>query len=119
MEINNTQKLCFRHWQKAKDLIFREQKPSPQMFIVYCTEPLLICVFFSKSNLVCVHLIPGIRTNQKISLTGKYQYRFERGQETSGSRCPYGLIWQAAGTGGREDGGSAPGGPAPPNLRRA
>lgn len=30
------------------------------MFIVYRTESFLICVFFSKSILVCVRLIPGI-----------------------------------------------------------
>lgn len=60
MEINNTTEALVQTLESTKDLIFREQKASPQMFVVCCSEPFLICMFFSKSILVCVRLIPSI-----------------------------------------------------------
>lgn len=75
------------------------------MFIVYCTESFLICVFSSKSILVCVRLIPGIHMipkdfpNQKNISTGLRDVSKPRSQR------PYILIGLLTGCGHKEKGG--------------
>lgn len=71
------------------------------MFIVCCTESFLICMFFSKSILVCVRLIPSIHMipNDFPNQKKIYWYRFERCQQASRAQRPYVPIASLAGHG--------------------